>query len=393
MSHFILRSIHAAQQPWISKGDFYRHLARHIYRIGLTAILFAASLIPAQAAESLMVDHQKMRTHGLVELSYVDGHLTGINYPEHLQVDVNQPPHCALDQTTSHAQLRRSAWVWQSSRLLADPKAAAEFIRRSADVGISRLFVQVQPDLAGFPALFALAKAKNVSLFALGGEPEFVQNPAMALALVDQVLAYNALHADKFSGIQFDIEPHGLPAYRDDPERTLARYVELTAQINKRVDRQLSLGFVIPFWFDQKTVNGTNLLKALLPAVDELVLMSYRTTADAIVKITANSFCLAQHSRAKIYLAVELAPIADEQHFIFSEAQIEPYLIDDMLLAALRKTPPASVPYTQKYTVNGSDLSFFPQQKKALAMMRIDLPLSNFNGWFINGLDAMWLHE
>ena len=372
-----------------------RRRIRNYRRIALLLVLAMMSTASLRAAELLVVDRQQLLTHGMVEFSYVDGHPTGISYPEQLQRDGKQLQHCAPDEPSSHPHphLVRSAWVWKSSRLLSDPKAAADFIARAADAGITRLFVQVQPNLDRFPALFALAKARNVSLFALAGEPESVQNPATALAIVDQILAYNLNHADQFAGIQFDIEPHALPAYRADPERTLARYVDVIATIHKRIDRRLPFGLVVPFWFDQKTVNGSNLLTTLLAKVDELVLMSYRTTADAIEKISSSSLCLAQRSTAKIYLAVELAPVADEHHFISSAEQIEPYLIGDSPLAALRATPLTGLPYLQKYTVAGSNLSFFPQQEKALAMMRTDFPFSNFNGWFINGLDAIWLHE
>lgn len=181
------------------------------------ALLATMWLAPANAAELLAIDRLQLRTHGMVEFSYVDGHPTGISYPDHLQRDGDRLQRCEPNQSVSHADLLRSAWVWQSTQLLADPKTAADFMQRTADAGITRLFVQVHSDLAGFPALFALARARHISLFALGGDPELVQNPAAALAIVDRVLAYNTNHADKFAGIQFDIEPHALPAYRNDP--------------------------------------------------------------------------------------------------------------------------------------------------------------------------------
>jgi hypothetical protein len=251
--------------------------------------------------------------------------------------------------------------------------------------------VQVHNDFSGFPALFALAKLHNLTLFALAGDPEFVVNPAEALKIVDRVISYNATHADKFAGIQFDIEPHALPAYSRDPSGTLSRYVELIGQIRTHLDRQLPLGLAIPFWFDQKIVNGSNLLSTLLLQADELVLMSYRTELATITQISANSLCLAAQSPTNVYLAVELAPIADERHFISSAAQLEPYLIGDGPQVTLRETPASGVPFLQQYTIAGSALSFFPRPDRALAMMQNDLPFSNFSGWLINGLDMAWL--
>ena len=334
-----------------------------------------------------------MQAHGLVDVSYVAGRPTGVSYPEHLERDGELLPRCVSDQTTSHPRLERSAWVWQTARLLADPQVAAGFIDRAAAAGMSRLFVQVHADLSSFASLFAMAKAHRITLYALSGDPESVLDPAAALATVDQVIAYNATHTDKFAGIQFDIEPHALPVFRQDPSGTLSRYVALIELLHARVAGRLPLGLAIPFWFDQKTVNGTNLLTTLLGNADELVLMSYRTSVDAIEKISASSLCLAQRSPTKVHLAVELAPIADEQHFISNVSQIEPYLIGDAPLAELRATPATGVPFLQRYTVVGSSLSFYPRQDEALAMMHVDLPFSNFNGWFINGLDKVWLHE
>ena len=371
---------------------------RIVARLGLSTALLSAILStpPLIAAPALTIDRQRLQLHGLVDFSFVDGQPARVSYPEQLQRDGEPPVRCGLVDarpSATPATLTRSAWVWQSSQLLANPQRAERFFRRAAEAGIGRLFVQVHADLSGFPALFALAKTHRISLYALGGDPDLVFNPAAALAIADQVIAYNATHADKFVGLQFDIEPHALPAYRIDQQGTLSRYVALIEQIRRHTDQRLPLGLAIPFWFDQKTVDGANLLTTLLGNADELVLMSYRTTIDAIENISMRSLCLAQRSPTKVHLAIELAPVADEQHFISSAAQLEPFLIGDAPIAELRATPVSGMPYLQKYAVVGSNLSFYPRQDAALAMMRTSLPFSNFHGWFINGLDAVWLYE
>lgn len=405
MPHFCTSPPNRGAAPSLSIV-IQRPLRRICARVSMfVALLLAVLGTPSTDAQALTIDRQRLQLHGLVDFSFVDGQPARISYPEQLQRDGEQPVRCALNDAspmatpaipaipTTRAPLSRSAWVWQSSQLLADPQRAERFFRRAAEAGIGRLFVQVHADLSGFPALFALAKTYRISLYALGGDPELVFNPAAALAIADQVIAYNATHADKFVGLQFDIEPHALPAYRIDPIGTLSRYVALIEQIRRHTDQRLPLGLAIPFWFDQKTVDGANLLTTLLGNADELVLMSYRTTINAIENISMRSLCLAQRSPTKVHLAIELAPVADEQHFISSAAQLEPFLIGDAPIAELRATPLGGLPYLQKYAVVGSNLSFYPRQDAALAMMRTSLPFSNFHGWFINGLDSVWLHE
>lgn len=121
---------------------------------------------------------------------------------------------------------------------------------------------------------------------------------------LEYVFSFNASHSDTaFTGIQFDIEPHGRESFRfDDTFDMFTQYTETVRilvdrfQKNKLASRQhsLRLGFAIPDWYDGEgaykepfTWKGkeqflffhlTDILGNMKDSY--LVIMAYRTNAD-----------------------------------------------------------------------------------------------------------------
>lgn len=99
----------------------------------------------------------------------------------------------------------------------------------------------------------AKAHARGLTVDAEGGwrnwaEVGHVYKP---LALVEYVKAYNAAHAEKFRGLQYDIEPYLLDEYHEDKKEVLGNFLDLVYETVSRLhNTDLAFSVVIPDFYD-----------------------------------------------------------------------------------------------------------------------------------------------
>jgi hypothetical protein len=109
----------------------------------------------------------------------------------------------------------------------------------------------------------AYASRLGLTVHGVGGGPDWTDEATrryLGPLLVELVADYNARvgAAERLGGVHFDIEPYTNPAFFDDLEASLTDYLETVQDIvvayrwwaTGPANRQLQLGFAIPFWFD-----------------------------------------------------------------------------------------------------------------------------------------------
>lgn len=153
-------------------------------------------------------------------------------------------------------------------------------------------------DYEGEVATFlSLAAQKNISVDAEAGKEDWAepQNLWKSADIMTFVANYNATHAQKFRGVQYDVEPYLLSGYNDDEAKYLTQYVELVeGLVNQDKTVGLPLSLDVPSfyndviqWTPEVTVDGVtaytyNQLLRLLGEVPQstMLIMAYRNTAE-----------------------------------------------------------------------------------------------------------------
>ena len=336
-----------------------------------------------------------------LELVYVDGKTPQVLYRNqendgeekvalHLECKRNLPPH--------KISPAKGAWIWKSGLLLNKQEAARQFFRKAATHGINRIYLQINADLAQDTPILKMAKEQSIQIYALTGSPDDIDHPQAVFSTIDNILNYNSHHDLQFSGIQFDIEPYILPNFQMQEQQILSRYLELVQAIGARIAGRMPLSFAVPFWFDQKSVNGVNIMASVIQVADDISVMSYRTSLDQILSVANNALCYGEKFGKPVYLGIELTKIPDEVHFISKTSELLPYLQStgdgsNLTRETMTKIAMTQLPNIKQTVIPGSRLSFYPDEKMAFSITEQAVPYLFFAGWMLNGLDGIWLDD
>lgn len=196
----------------------------------------------------------------------------------------------------------------------------------------------------------ATATSYGLSVQALGGGPTWTGDLHRYLGpkLVSLVGDYNSSvgHWERLKGVHLDLEPYTLPGWLDDEnvEEKLVEYLATIEeivdtyrlQLNRSANRNLQLGFAIPFWLDGRgdapgpvTFDGAtkpaafhviDLLGDLKGAY--LVVMSYRNftrTSDGSIAHARDEFRYAAMigARSGLIVGQHYGPAPGEEHISF----------------------------------------------------------------------------
>jgi hypothetical protein len=237
----------------------------------------------------------------------------------------------------------RGAYEWRDATWWPNPSAYAGTLATLQGLGVNTLYVDITRGVtllqqassalpayeAAFSALVAEAGAIGIKVDAVGGDPTWATShkagPGQLLTVVAQLLAANpgtALH-----GVQFDVEPWGLRAWRYHRgayARNWVQFVQSTGATWQRLGLPGRLGFTAPYWFDgvtggvpKVTVNGVTgfpfqlALTALAPLQSTVLnVMAYRNATSgpngSIALFTGNlNAASAAASQTKLLLGQE----------------------------------------------------------------------------------------
>lgn len=230
-------------------------------------------------------------------------------------------------------------WVWTPVDQMSQAEMA-EVVDEAAENNFTAIYITVDDYLTATDTdaydsdvgyFLSLAAQKGIAVDAEAGSPDWAEpgntwEPADILAFVD---SYDATHAQKFRGVQFDIEPYLLPQYAGDESTVLTQYVTLIDQL-VQTDKGdgLPLSIVVPLFYDANegwtptvTVDDVTdytyrqVVRLLneLPAGDGRVIeMAYRnfaTGADSAVALSTPEVQEADSTNVKVLIAQETGPV------------------------------------------------------------------------------------
>jgi len=364
--------------------------------IGLALAFVAGCATPSQSGQQIAVDTHASKTAPFVELTSIDGQAHEISYLESLPGAETSASKlvCRHHALPSGQRSAISAWVWRSKELVENPARQTAFLDQVRQRGITTLYVQWQPDLSRFDALLREANTRDIAVKLVAGEPSDVLDPQPLLRVADSIRTYNATHALPFTGLQLDVEPYLLPEFRRNESATLARYVELLKKIRAATLNQYEFSVAIPFWFADKSLNGASLMTAVMPEIDRIAVMGYRTHLDEQLDIDNNTLCYGELYGKPVDLGLEVTKLPRESHYIIAASKLNVSVrsIDGKTILHYDPREFDRIA-TRHWTVEPSRLSFYPNIDAAFAATRTPIPYTAFAGWSINGLDDAWLQR
>ncbi len=256
---------------------------------------------------------------------------------------------------------KRSVWVWRAKDL--EPKLLL-------DTKISRVYLQVGDDFS--KAIDRLKSMKNPpKIYALNGSPSDINDPK---ALID---SFANLPLEELRGVQLDVEPYLLKDFLKDPQRVWGRYLKMLDTVHRWTKAKgLRFSLVIPFWLDSIIFNKELLLPKVLKRVDELVLMSYRSSAKEFLKISIDTLRWGEIYKKPVSMGIEMTPIADEDHTIYRIGSKTPCLIKQSFYSECQ-----TLQYINRYSIKGSTITLFGQPKMLRHLLNISIPFRSFDGF------------
>ena len=189
-------------------------------------------------------------------------------------------------------QLKKAMWVWKTAPDHLDALKAF-----AGEVGVDTLLWSMPPEVragiaAGDVQVISSVRALREgvrSLFALTGDPSWVQSPQRMPRSLAQIIEAAAGGGAMLDGVSLDIEPNALPAWHD-PERrqgllkdTVAFYEMVRSRARHvRLDAALNPAFAETRLQDNQTFLG-----ALIQRLDSVSLMAYRDNPERTIKWAA----------------------------------------------------------------------------------------------------------
>lgn len=267
----------------------------------------------------------------------------------------------AADVVASSAVPMRAMWVYRTAAFLASNAEWDELLRFSRSRGITDLFLQAQftrlakegafeiADAAKMRSLLTDATSAGIRVHALAGDPAHTlrEHHSKVLGRVEALAAFNekAGPSASYAGIHFDIEPHGLPVWKNatDEGKTalLTQFVEVNvaaAELLRTRAQGMLYGTDIVFWLDKVKADGTpvypvtfrgitqDAAKHLLDVVDHVGIMSYRDRAEGrngIIALVERTIAHADAARGRAFIGVKMADIGSRMEGFFGRTEQE----------------------------------------------------------------------
>lgn len=277
----------------------------------------------------------------------------------HRQTPIKQLIPAPSSDVTLKPEVTIAAWIWQyPSTLNAKITPLLDFATKE---GLNTIYISVDeyidlyelPDSADKTSKLSFyntalrniieqASTRSISVHAVAGNPSYSYDSHEYIPplLLKHVYEFNQNNpSTTFAGIQFDIEFYDEERFFDDPKAYTQSYLKLVNTLTKQnltlsqeFSQNLSLGFVIPFWFDQEVNDYFD--QPILPEIISslstlnnpyLVIMSYRNQVEDVLRISKDELEQTQNTPVSIIIAQELVENKDQKitHYGKNKDQIK----------------------------------------------------------------------
>lgn len=261
------------------------------------------------------------------------------------------------------ASKRVSVWAWNSKDI---------DLNKIKKEHIQTVYLQIDDN---FEKTAAILDKEGIDIYALDGDSSYIFDNRKLIHNIEKIININKTKKI-VKGFQIDIEPHTLKDFGLHKEDYLQKLIMLSESIDfKLKENGLLFSIVMPFWYDGVYVKQKSVGYSLIDIADEVVLMSYRTDPNEVLKISADKLTYAQAKNKKVKVGIELMPIQDEHHYLFNKKALDKCDNISEFPNNCKIEPFSS------FTINGNSISFSNQQNKLKYLINTEFPYSSFSGF------------
>lgn len=212
----------------------------------------------------------------------------------------------------------KATWLWNTKLI---QQQGEDIIAFAKEQGVKIIFLQIGGDVKeeSYRDFIRLASSSGLQVHALNGQPEWALRAQRdkANAFLDWVRNYNAnvLPEERFSGIQFDVEPYLLDDWRTRQTAIVKEWVaNARIWIDKAKASDLEIGAAVPFWLNDieypgtegKGSGGIKMNRWMVDQFDYVAIMAYRNEADKIYQVAEPTLEEGDRQNKEVWVGVEL---------------------------------------------------------------------------------------
>ncbi|HCX85898.1 MAG TPA: hypothetical protein DHV14_12345 [Micrococcales bacterium] len=202
----------------------------------------------------------------------------------------------------------RAAWLWQLPR---HPRALVDHLLRERveDVFLGVPWSGPEPGCA--PTLAAL-KGAGIRVHALGGEPQWAQDPLLAREWAERLGRSRA-----FDGVHLDVEPWASPAWPGNEATLLAGLGDAVGHVRDATgDREVEVD--LPAWL---AVERPEAFLRLAADADAVTVLAYRDRATAILAFSSLARQVLAEGRRSYRIGVDTTCSRDPGSSFFDDGR------------------------------------------------------------------------
>lgn len=217
----------------------------------------------------------------------------------------------------------KSTWLWDAS-IIAEQ--TPEIIAFTKEQGIEVIFLQLQDEVTddAYRHFVAAAHKAGMEVHALNGHADwaYTEKREEGLAFVDKVKAYNEASApeERFTGIQFDVEPYQLQRWEQEQSEVIAEWQDnMSAWTAAGKEAGLYMSAAIPFWLDGREAanGGGSLSRWIITSFDAVAIMAYRDSGQQMYDLSREELDEADELGKKVWVGAELGDTHEGEHLTF----------------------------------------------------------------------------
>ena len=222
-------------------------------------------------------------------------------------------------------------WWW-------DNRLDRSYLDFAAENGVNEIYLYASDFTSRIAEFIRDASAKDMKVFWLTGEYQWVEDDAPLIELMNKFVEYQKGNQSVFHGVHFDIEPHQHPQFEKRRKELITAFVSLTGKLKERYP-DVYIEYDLPVWlhdeieFDGKTKPAYG---HVIDNAARVTMMSYRDKAEDIYDVVKDEVAYALNASKTLNLGVETGQNDDE--FITFYGKGKTYMYEQ--LAIVRKMIP-----------------------------------------------------
>lgn len=224
----------------------------------------------------------------------------------------------------------KATWLWNASTI---EESTQEIVTFNKKQGVKTIFLQIGSKVSAqsYRDFIRQATASGIEVHALSGQPDWAlrESRHKADAFLAWVVQYNLESApeERFTGIQFDVEPYLLKNWDASRSAIIEQWMEgIRVWVESAKRSNLVVGAAVPFWLEQIEYPGVGVkvpfIEWIVDKFDYLAIMAYRDAANRVYELSLPTLEEADRQKKKVWIGIELGASKEGAGVSFHEKPV-----------------------------------------------------------------------